>query len=163
MPRRCFYSFHYDDDNWRVSTVRQIGAIEGQPLLSGNKWEEVERAGGAAIRKWIDDNMSGRSALVVLVGSRTAERPWVDYEIKKAWELGKGVMGIRIHNLRDSAGNQSLAGADPFAKFNINGSPFTTWAKTYSPPSTDSQQVYAHIAAKIEAWVEEAIRLRASA
>lgn len=28
MARRVFYSFHYVPDNWRVSQVRNIGAIE---------------------------------------------------------------------------------------------------------------------------------------
>ncbi|MEW8354447.1 MAG: TIR domain-containing protein [Candidatus Thiodiazotropha sp.] len=30
MARKCFYSFHYNPDNWRVSTVRNIGRKSNQ-------------------------------------------------------------------------------------------------------------------------------------
>lgn len=76
MAQRCFYSFHYAEDSWRVSTVKQTGAIEGQPLIKGNQWEEIERQGDAAIRGWINENLKGRSCLIVLVGRATAGRKW---------------------------------------------------------------------------------------
>ena len=163
MARKCFYSFHYAEDVWRVSTVRQIGAIEAQPIVSGNKWEEIKKKGDAAIRGWIDENMVGRSCLIVLIGKSTAERRWVKYEIKKAWDDGKGVLGVRIHNLKNQAGYTTTAGADPFATFIIGGNrPLGTWAKVYDPAGSTSQQAYASIANNIEDWVEEAIRLRKS-
>jgi hypothetical protein len=85
MAHKCFLSFHYKPDNWRVQKVKQMGAIEGQALLDSNGWESVKRGGDAAIQKWIDDNMKGRDCLVVLVGEKTAGRRWVNYEIKRAW------------------------------------------------------------------------------
>lgn len=163
MARRCFYSFHYTNDSWRVSTVKGIGAVEGQPLVSGNQWEEVERGGDAAIKKWIDDQMIGRTCLIVLIGSATAGRKWVDYEIEKAWNDGKGVLGIHIHNLLDRNGYRSTKGSNPFSGFNVGQKPLTTWAKVYDPPFTDSKQVYANIASNIENWIEDAIKLRNSA
>ena len=33
MAHKCFLSFHYKPDNWRVQKVKQMGAIEGQALL----------------------------------------------------------------------------------------------------------------------------------
>lgn len=162
MARRCFYSFHYAEDVWRVSTVRQIGAIEEQPIVSGNKWEEIKKRGDPAIRTWIDENMKGRSCLIVLVGRSTAERRWVKYEIKKAWDDGKGVLGIRIHNLKNQGGYTTTPGADPFATFTVGNRPLGTWAKVYNPAGSTSQLVYASIANNIEQWVEEAIRLRNS-
>ena len=82
MARRVFYSFHYDLDNWRVQQVKNMGAVEGQPLLSANEWEDVEAGGAKAIQKWIDEQMAGKSCNVVLIGSETAGRRWVEYEIK---------------------------------------------------------------------------------
>jgi hypothetical protein len=29
MAKQVFYSFHYDNDNWRASQVRNMGVIEG--------------------------------------------------------------------------------------------------------------------------------------
>jgi hypothetical protein len=48
-----------------------------------NDWEEVKRKGSASIEKWIDDQMHGKTCVVVLVGAETANRPWVIHEISK--------------------------------------------------------------------------------
>lgn len=162
MKRRCFYSFHYRQDSWRVAQVKNIGVIESQPILAGNKWEEVERGGDKAIQKWIDENLQGCSCVVVLVGANTASRPWVKYEIEKGWNSGKGVLGIRIHNLLDRLQQQDQPGPDPFQDFTVGTAkrPLGTWAKLYSPPYATSQNVYGYISDNLGAWVEEAIRLR---
>src|SRR5690348_896329 len=114
VARKVVYCFHYKPDCWRVSQVRNMGVVEGSPLLSGNEWEEVEQGGDTAIRAWIDENMKGTSCAVVLVGSKTAGRKWVDYEIESAWNAKKGVLGIYIHNLKDEARQQATKGANPF-------------------------------------------------
>jgi hypothetical protein len=49
-------------------------------------------------------NLNGRTCLVVLIGSLTARRKWVKYEIEQAWNAGPGVVGIYIHNLKDGKG-----------------------------------------------------------
>lgn len=84
MKRQVFYSFHFGNDVMRVQQIRNIGAIEGNEPVSPNNWEEIRRTGKSAVEKWIDDNMRHKSCVVVLVGSETANRKWVDYEIRKA-------------------------------------------------------------------------------
>ena len=158
MAKKCFLSFHYKPDNWRVSQVGQIGAIEEQPLLSANKWEEIEDQGDAAIEKWIANNMKGKECLVVLVGSKTAGRRWVKHEIKKAWKDGLGVLAIYIHNLKGSDGNQTTKGSDPFSGLSVDGVSVT--GKIYDPPYTTSTKVYDYIASNIESWVSEAVKSR---
>lgn len=158
MAKKCFLSFHYALDCWRVQQVKQMGAIEEQPLLSSNKWEEVKKGGDEAIKKWIDDNMKGKSCLVVLVGEKTAGRSWVNYEIKKAWKDGLGVMAIRIHNLADSSGKQAGIGGDPFAGLTVDGVPVK--GKIHNPPFLTSTYVYNNIAENIEDWVKAAIDAR---
>lgn len=101
MPKRqVFYSFHFKNDVMRVQLIRNIGVIEDNKPVSENSWEEIRRRGDDAIKKWINDNMCYRSCVIVLIGEETAKRKWVKYEIKKAWEDGKGVLGVYIHNLR---------------------------------------------------------------
>lgn len=58
MTRKAFYSFHYKNDNWRASTVRNIGSVEGNKPASDNDWEEVKKGGDSAIQKWIDGQMT---------------------------------------------------------------------------------------------------------
>lgn len=110
MARRVFYSFHYISDAWRTSQVRNIGVVEGNKPASDNDWEKIKKSGDKAIQKWIDDQLNGRSCTVVLIGKETSERKWIKYEIEKSWNEGKGVVGIYIHNLKDSDQKQSSKG-----------------------------------------------------
>lgn len=162
MPRRVFFSFHFDNDFWRTQQVRNMNALEGQPLCTPNTWEEVKRKGDASIRKWIDDSLVGKSCVVVLVGSETANRPWVIEEIAKGWNADKGVLAIRVHQLLDQNQRSSAAGPNPLEKVthNKSGKSLAAIAPLKLPSGSDSRAVYASIAANVEGWIEEAIRIR---
>ena len=160
MARRVFYSFHYQADAWRTNQVRHIGTVDGTEPASHNAWETVKRGGDKSIQRWIDDNLFGRSCLVVLVGANTAGRQWVKYEIEKAWRDGKGVMGIYIHNLKDANGNQSSKGRNPFDDFSIGNKRLSSIVKCYDPPFKTSTYVYDHIKGNLADWIEKAIEIR---
>ena len=164
MPRRVFFSFHFDNDYWRTQQVRNMGLLEGQALCTPNVWEEVKRKGDAAIRKWIEDNMHGKSCVVVLVGSQTHLRPWVLHEISKGWNDGKGVLAIRVDKLLDSSGRPSSVGLNPLSKVTFPNSQRTLAdvLPLKTPAGLDSKAVYASISSNIEAWIEEAIRIRSN-
>ena len=104
--------------------------------------------------------MSGRSCAVVLIGKNTSGRKWIDYEIEKAWNDGKGLLGIHIHSLKDVNGNESAKGSNPFYSFSVNGSRLSNIVYTYDPPYKRSRNVYAYIADNIADWIEDAIRIR---
>ena len=72
-----------------------------------------------------------------------------------------GLLGIHIHNLTDHREEQSMQGANPFDDFNIEGTPLPSIVKTYNPSYTISKNVRNHIAENLEAWIEEAIKIRA--
>lgn len=160
MARRVFYSFHYKPDNFRVARVRNIGVLDGNRPASDNDWETITSQGESAIKKWIAGQMKGKSCVIVLIGQRTAGRKWINYEIEKGWNDGKGLLGIHIHNLVDRDGRQSSKGANPFAKFTVGQQGLSSIVKTYDPPSTNSRTVYNHIANNVDAWIEEAINIR---
>jgi hypothetical protein len=160
VARRIFHTFHFKRDYWRVQQIRQMGVIEGQRLLSPNEWEAVKRSGDEAIKKWITDQMSGKSAVVVLIGNRTAGRKWVNYEIKKAWDDGRGLVGVYIHALKDKNQQQDSRGANPFQGFNVGNTALSSIVKAYDPPSTDSSRAYAYIKNNLEGWIEDAITIR---
>ncbi|MDA8248422.1 MAG: TIR domain-containing protein [Rhodospirillales bacterium] len=164
MARNVFYSFHYAKDAWRASQVRNMGVVDGNSPIRDNDWEEVKKGGDKAIQKWIDEQLTGRSCAVVLVGAETANRPWVIHEISRAWSLGKGVVGIRIHNLLNEAKYKSSAGANPFDRvtFNNTGRALSSIVTLYNPPFTESTDVYADIKKRIEGLVEAAIKIRAN-
>lgn len=162
MARRVFYSFHYKDDSHRVQQVKNMGKVEGQAILSSNEWEQVKRGGDSAIERWIADQMTGKSCIVVLIGSKTAGRKWVKHEIKRAWVDRKGLVGIYIHNLKNLDGNQSSRGRNPFEDFTVGGQNMSSIVKAYDPTGTSSTAVYKNIEDNIATWVEEAITIRDS-
>jgi hypothetical protein len=155
MPKRqVFYSFHYANDVRRVQLVRNIGVIEGNAPVAPNAWEEVKRGGDTAIQRWIDDNMAYRSCVIVLIGSQTANRKWINYEIKKAWVDKKGLMGIHIHNLKDPINGTSSMGENPFDYLTLGGNPLSKYVVTHNPSSYDA---YNDIRNNIDKWIESAI------
>lgn len=157
MGRRIFYSFHYKNDVFRVQQIRNIGALDDNKPASINKWEEVKKGGEKAVKKWIDDNMFNRSCVVVLVGEETAKRKWIKYEIKKAWEDGKALLGIYIHNIKCMQNGYCYKGENPFSNFTLNGKKLSAIVKCYNPQPSNA---YRDIKENIEDWIEEAIEIR---
>lgn len=158
MKRQVFYSFHFDNDVMRVWQIRKMGAIEGNEPVAPNNWEQIKRSGEYAVKKWIDDNMRYKSCVVVLVGSETANREWVGYEIRKAWNEGKGLFGIYIHNLKDPRTGTCRKGANPFDNVLLkNGQKLSSLVPCYDPNSWDA---YNDIAKNLENWVDFAIKSR---
>ncbi|RNE76376.1 TIR domain-containing protein [Vibrio cholerae] len=156
--KTVFFSFHYGNDVMRVQQVRNIGALEGNEPVSANEWETVKRGGEASIKRWIDDNLKYKQCVIVLIGSDTANRPWVKYEIEKAWNSGKPIFGIYIHNLRCPRTGTSRKGRNPFEDFSLNdGRNLSSLVNCYDPSSSNA---YNEIARNMEGWVATAIAQR---
>lgn len=150
-----FYSFHFDNDVMRVQQVRNIGSIEGNAPTSPNDWEQLKRSGKAAVENWIDQNMKYKKCVVVLIGHETADRPWVKYEIEKAWNDGKALLGIHIHNLRCPRSGVARKGRNPFDDFHFkSGARLSSVVPCYDPNPANA---YQDIANNISAWITAAI------
>ncbi|MBE4575725.1 hypothetical protein BOO36_18150 [Vibrio navarrensis] len=162
MARRVFYSFHYVPDVMRVSQVRNIGALEANKPASDNDWETVKSGKDVAIKKWIAEQMKGRTCTVVLVGEETANRKWINHEIVESWNNGMGVVGIYIHGLKNMDGNIANKGKNPFdyISYGDSGEKLSSIVKCYNPQGTNSKDRYAWIAKHLENAVEEAIQIR---
>lgn len=136
-----------------------MGKVDNSSTFSDNDWEEVRYKIDAKIKEWIDGQMAMRSCLVVLVGYETSQRKWVKYEIEKAMELHKGIVGIRINRLKDSNGEQDPNGSNPFYNVYTNsGHRLSNYVKLYESPY--SSYVYDDINDNIEDLVENAISNR---
>lgn len=157
MVRKIFYSFHFKNDVHRVQQIRNIGLIEGNKPVTAQKWEEVKNQGDHVVERWIDENMKGKSCVVVLIGEETANRKWVKYEIKKAWEDGKGLLGIHIHNIKCMNNGTCTKGPNPFDQFKFNGKLLSSIVNTYDPPSWNA---YGDISDYIPSWIDKAIEIR---
>lgn len=162
MARKCFYSFHYEPDSQRAAQVRQIGSIEGNKPASDNDWETVTGGGDPAIEKWIASQMHGKSCTILLVGSNTAGRKWINHEIVKSWDKGMGIVGIHIHGLKNLNGKISTKGKNPFdcITHGPTKKKLSSIVKCYNPAGSNSKERYAWIAEHLANAVEEAINIR---
>lgn len=167
IKRRIFYSFHYENDVFRVQQIRNIGALEENEPVTVNEWEGVKKGGDKEIEKWINNAISNRTCVVVLVGEDTVNRPWIRYEISKAWRDGKGLLGIHIHNLKcaktvkgnPGSNGTCVKGRNPFETFTIQGGKqkLSDIVYCYDP---DSGNAYKDIRDNLEKWIEKAIEIR---
>jgi MTH538 TIR-like domain (DUF1863) len=160
VARSSFVSFHYQEDYWRVQQILRMGAIEGQEILPAQNWEKVKARGDEAVRQWIDDEMKYKAAVIVLIGSETASRKFVKYEIQRAWQLKKPLLGIRIHGLEDSNGTTSTYGKNPFEQFTFTSGigSYADYVPVRDPAGRDSREVHASIRANLASWAASGYR-----
>ena len=161
--KQVFYSFHYKPDAWRASQVRNIGTVEGNKPAPDNDWEAIAK-NDDAIKKWINDQMKYRSCTIVLVGKNTANRKWINYEIKKSWSSGMGIAGIYIHGLKNQEGYISLKGKNPFDYLTLKstGKKLSEIVKCYNPAGANSKERYNWISKYISAIAEKAVSIRSN-
>jgi len=106
MARKVFFSFKYDDVQ-RAMNVRNsnvIGGVLKSGFIDKADFEKVEKQGEKAIQKWIDDQLTGTSVTVVLVGANTHKSKWVKYEIQQSIARGNGLLTIDISKIADLNG-----------------------------------------------------------
>lgn len=149
-----FYSFHYANDVFRVQQIRNMGVVDGNEPVSPNDWEQVKRGGDAAVQRWVDENMKYKRCVIVLIGLATASRKWVKYEIKRAWEMKKGLFGIYIHNLKDPRTGACGKGPNPFGNWNVSGQSMANLITCHDPNAWDA---YGDISRYMATWVSQAI------
>ncbi len=158
MVRKVFFSFHYDRDVRRVVQVRNAWVVrrtgEAQPFYDKAEFEKAKkRAGG--IEKWIEEQLKGTSVTVVLFGAETYNRPWVRHEIKRSYELGKGLLAIDIHAIKDPQLGNDIQGKNPMEYWTIkqNGRdvPLSSLYKTYDWVRNGGYN-------NMPAWIEEAAK-----
>jgi hypothetical protein len=125
MARSTFFSFHYKPDNWRASVVRNSWVTQERQaagFFDSAAWEEVKKRNDSAIEKWIDSQLSGTSVTVVLIGTGTYGRKWINYEILSSHRRGNGLLGIYVHGIKDKNSQTSTKGLDPFGQWTFKNS-----------------------------------------
>jgi hypothetical protein len=156
VARKVFFSFHYDRDVRRVVQVRNSWVIrrhgDAQPFFDKADFEEAERRAGG-IEKWIEDQLKGTSVTVVLFGAETYDRPWVRHEILRSYQLGKGLLAIDIHGIKDPQLGPDKQGKNPLdywtTKQNGRDVPFSSLYRTYDWVSADGYT-------NMPSWIENA-------
>jgi hypothetical protein len=128
-----FFSFHFNKDWSRMWNIRNSNQFKNNLEDSGtfrrrDKWERVRLKSDTAIRNWIDEGLKYSGVTVVLISGETYKRDWVLYEIAESERHDMGMLGIRVHNMKDLNGNYGVWGPNPFSYADINKSyPVYDW------------------------------------
>lgn len=108
MIKNVFVSHHHKDDasvdglasmvsnkgyNFRNSSIRV--KPENQARLDQKKVSD------RAIERLLKMKMRWAGQIIVVIGKETHERPWVNWEIKVAHQMGKPIIGVYENGLKD--------------------------------------------------------------
>lgn len=99
--RHVFISHHHADDE-HVTKLTDSLARKGYEIRNSSiRAKPANQArldnglvSDNAIKRLLRIKMTWASTVIVLIGKETHARPWVDWEIKKAHELGKRIVGV---------------------------------------------------------------------
>ncbi len=112
MARRAFFSFHYGNDVTRANVVRNSWVTKGKEaagFVDKAEFEKIKQQGETAIHNWIDNQLTGTSVTVVLIGEETLNREYVQYEILQSYERGKAIIGVQIGGIKNLKGQTSAS------------------------------------------------------
>ena len=99
--RHVFISHHHADDAHVTGLTRMLArsgyeirnsSIRAKP--ANQRRLDEGRIPERTLKRLLRMKMSWASTVVVLIGKDTHQRPWVDWEIQKANELGKRIVGV---------------------------------------------------------------------
>ena len=160
MTRKTFFSFRYKRDNWRAEIVRNSCLTQDRVaagFFNSAEWEEVKKRTDSEIATWINEQLKGTSVTIVLIGSDTAAKKWINYEIMASHKKGNGLLGIYIHQLKDKDKDKdkkmSTKGKNPFDYWSIKRDgekiPLSSIYKTYDWVDDDGDS-------NIGDWIDQA-------
>lgn len=112
-------------------------------FVDASLWEKARKTSRTAIETMIDDALDRTTVTCFLLGSETANRKYVQYELDRSRKIGNGLLAITIHDLKDKKGAIDYFGPSIF--------PFFSLYRTYSWFYDDGQKNIGH-------WIEEAYR-----
>lgn len=103
MPKkRIFISFDHEDTNQVTGFLGLRNIIDNFDFYNHKLDKRINSNDGNYIGKVISEEyIKPASVTIVLIGNKTAQSPWVKWEIQESIKQGKGILGIR---LKDSLG-----------------------------------------------------------
>ena len=123
MARRVFFSFHYSPDVQRAHVIRNSWVTKRDREVVGffdaSVFEASKLLGDQRLKTFLDQGLNGCSVTAVLVGSNTAYRRWVRYELLRSFAQGKGMLAIDVHSISNFDGRTSTRGPNPLAMLGI--------------------------------------------
>jgi hypothetical protein len=106
--KNVFISHHHKDDA-SVDGITAIVAGKGYKLRNSSirvkpenqKRLDQKKVSDQTIKRLLRMKMRWASQVIVVIGKETHSRPWVNWEIKVAHDLGKPIIGVYENGLKD--------------------------------------------------------------
>lgn len=124
MPRRTFFSFHYEPDVWRAWNVRNSWVVrdsgqDDRGFFDSSVFEASKRESDEALKRFLREGLENTSVTCVLAGTDTWRRRWVRYEIACSVVKGNGLLTVFIEGIRNDRQELCAKGADPLAQMGL--------------------------------------------
>lgn len=123
MARKTFFSFHYQEDVWRVWNVKNCLVVskdhEADGFFDSSVFEASKKESEEALKSFLRNGLKNTSVTCVLAGQYTAARRWVRYEIVRSVLKGNGLFTVDIDGLRNNAQALGVKGTDPLAEVGV--------------------------------------------
>jgi len=122
MARYTFFSFSYADvKNFRVNVVRNswLHHTDDATFYDASIWEDGQTKNSEKLRQLIDNGLHGTSVTAVLIGTDTAFRRWVIYELVKSFARGNGILGVHINRIKCKDGTICKRGVNPLDRIGV--------------------------------------------
>lgn len=125
MARRVFFSFHYNDvSDFKVNVVRNSDALKRKgnaaTFIDKSLWEEARKKSPNALKELINGGLNGCGVTALLIGSGTADRRWVKYELVKSFTEGKGILAIHLNRIKSRTTRKiSRKGINPLSRLKV--------------------------------------------
>ncbi|EOB6396898.1 TIR domain-containing protein [Vibrio vulnificus] len=108
IKKNVFVSHHHKDDA-SVDGLARIASAKGYQLRNSSvrmkpenqRRVEEKKVSDRAIARLLRMKMRWASQVIVVIGTETHTRPWVNWEIKAAHQLGKPIIGVYENGLKD--------------------------------------------------------------
>lgn len=103
--RRVFFSFHYQEDIFRVNQIRNSWRFgrendrESAGFFDASLWESSQRKSEDSLKALIRNGLNNTSVTCVLAGAHTYARRWVRYEIAQSVVRGNGLFTVKLDGL----------------------------------------------------------------
>lgn len=104
IPRKNVFISHHHADDAYVDKFTQMLKRNGYELRNSSirakpanqKRLDEKKIPENVLKRLLRMKMNWASTVIVLIGKETHARPWVDWEIRKANELGKRIVGVYL-------------------------------------------------------------------
>ena len=96
---------HYGEDEAHLDRLRERLKNMGCEVRNSSiekKNYRKDKVSDATIAKELRSHITWAKTFIVLIGEHTHERPWINYEIRRAARKGKEIVGIYMHGCKDN-------------------------------------------------------------